>query len=325
MNTLFANITNFSLTHTLIKPGDTIIVGLSGGPDSVFLLHWLHAYAKNTPITLIAAHLNHGWRAESGADEQFCAQLATSLAIPFVSKKAADITLNIKKNGSQEAYGRALRRAFFAQVKAQYNATAIALAHHADDQLETFFIRLIRGATITGLASMRPAHGHYIRPMLTICKADVLEYLKKNNIPYRIDHTNGSPDFLRNRIRHQVIPALAAVDNRAVTKSLETITHLQETEQFLTKLTDQTWQALSATHDGQLRVKLPEFRALQPFLQARFLIHWLIQEQATFTPSESFLEEMQRFLLSPRGGSHTLGPWKMVKQGNGAWIEKISI
>ncbi len=131
----------FIAQYNLLPAGSTVVLGLSGGPDSVFLLHLL----ADKNIKLIAAHLDHEWRADSADDVTFCKKLAQKYNVPFITAKASELKRTFKWDGSQEQLGRAMRRHFFATVAAAHATDSIALAHHAQDQQETFFIRLMRG------------------------------------------------------------------------------------------------------------------------------------------------------------------------------------
>ena len=155
----------------------------------MFLLHVLNFIQKqntqlnkilktnNPQIKIIATHLDHQWRAESWRDVEFCAQLCQNLEIEFIARKAEELNLEIKFNGSKEELGRKMRRALFAQILKEKNADFIALAHHLQDQQETFFLRLLRGSSLSGLCCMQEIDGNYIRPLLGIDKKDIFEYL----------------------------------------------------------------------------------------------------------------------------------------------------
>lgn len=328
MHELIKRIEYFIGQHQLIGAGQTVIVGLSGGPDSVFLLHVLHGLLPVLNIKLVAAHLDHGWRKTSFHDVAFCKALCENLKIEFVSAQAHDFD-DIKKNGSQEEYGRQLRRAFFKKVAQQIMddqgvESLIALAHHQDDQVETFFIRLIRGAGVQGLACMRPKHGNYIRPLLCVSKTEILEYLAKHDIKYLIDETNTSDVYLRNRIRSSVIPTLVSADKRFVASCLNSIEHLGEADDFIEALTKQTLKEVTCpTVQSVEALDLKKFKALHPFIQRRVLMSWLIQQKVTFVPTAAFIDELMRFLLSDRGGKHSVHEgWAIVKKQQCVWIEK---
>lgn len=308
---LFEHISRYCHEHNLFTPGSTIIVGLSGGPDSVFLLHYLAGLRQEKNLTLIAAHLDHGWRAESGHDAQFCQDLATRYQVPFILRHLKDMSVSFKVN---EELGRNARRTFFKSVAKEYNAQAIALAHHADDQMETFFLRLIRGASLTGLAGMKPKDGLYIRPLLNVNKQEILDYLQKHKIPYLIDPSNQLDEFLRNRIRNSVIPTLKACDNRFEKNFASTHAKLVETEEFLQQLaTEKLQQIMSKNRE----LDIPQLLALHPVLRNRILINWLIIHKAPFTPSQGLLEEIIRFLENTKSKAHTLyQKWQLFKADN---------
>jgi tRNA(Ile)-lysidine synthase len=312
---MYTQIKNFIKKHALIERDNVIVVGLSGGPDSVFLLYFLASLQEEYNLSLIAAHLNHEWRKEADQEQKDCATLAQKLNIPFVTAKRSELSAEIKYNGSQEEYGRKMRRYFFEKVAQEYNANVIALAHHAQDQEETFFIRLIRGSSLTGLTSIKPQHGAYIRPLLETHKSDILAWLHENNIPYATDVTNDSSDYLRNRIRMNVLPTLRTCDERFATNFLSTLNRLQSTEQFLEKLTHTTFNEISHIADNQRIINIPQLLALDETLRHRILMHWLITENVPFPTTQAFLDELMRFLQNPKGGTHAAHQkWSLVKK-----------
>jgi tRNA(Ile)-lysidine synthase len=309
--TLLDTLNQHNQAQGLIQPHATLVIGLSGGPDSVFLLHWLATLKNSHNLTLIAAHLNHQWRPEAEQDAQLCLQMAQKQGIPLVIQTMANLGLNLKFNGSNEEMGRKARRFFLESVAQKHNATAIALAHHADDQQETFFIRMMRGASLAGLAGMKPKDGLYIRPLLQVKKTAILAYLKENDIAYALDASNESDAYLRNRIRNQVIPALQKADDRFDQTFAATHAQLQQTDEFLHTLTLQTVAQLCDANNG---MHTSNFLALHPVLQKRVLIQWLIMHKVPFTPSQGLLEEIVRFLQQPGSAKHMLyGKWHIVK------------
>ncbi len=313
-------INQFITLHHLISENTTVVLGLSGGPDSVYLLHLLAPLHKQKKISLIAAHLDHQWRADSAHDVEFCKKSTQELGIPFVHAQASEVDIEIKKNGSQEEVGRKLRRAFLESVAHKYNAQAIALAHHAQDQEETFLIRLIRGTTLTGLIGMKPQQGLYIRPLLETNKADILAYLDQHKIAYLTDPTNASESYLRNRIRARVLPALHEVDNRFDANFIRTLNHLEQAEEYLEQETRKIFSKISV--DGGLRTA--DLLKLDPYMQKRILIHWLICNKAHFVPTDSFLNEILRFLESQKNGAHTIHTsWEMLVDLGIAYIKKF--
>lgn len=305
------------INSSLFSSHKKLIIGLSGGPDSVFLLHQLVALQASQKLSLLVVHLDHEWRTESDKDATFCKQLCEQLNVPLISKKSSELQYTAPKKGSREDEGRSLRRYLFETVLKEHNADAIVLAHHADDQRETFFIRLIRGTTLTGLCSMKEHDGQYIRPLLHIQKSDIMNLLKEHNLLWIEDASNASDNYLRNRIRNYLIPALQKCDVRAETQLSRLITSLQETESFLEKLTIKTFNSIVS---GQI-LNISVLKAVHPVLQKRVITLWICMQAPTFTLTESFLDEILRFLESPRGGTHQLGiNWCIIKKQNAAKI-----
>ena len=197
--------------NDLLQDGDVVILGVSGGPDSIFLLHALDALRgiiqkeKNINYTLHVAHINHMIRKEAGFDAELTRTLAKACEAEFhllevdVEKEAKRL-----KIGTEEC-GRNIRYEFFAQVLNRVKGTKIAVAHNAGDNAETIILNFIRGAGINGLSGMEVKCNNVIRPILNISKQDILEYLNKNSIAYAIDKTNLENDYTRNKIRNDLI------------------------------------------------------------------------------------------------------------------------
>lgn len=191
--------------HTLIPDGKHVVVGVSGGADSVALLRAFRAL--EIPCTV--AHMNHQLRdPESDVDEQFVRNLADELGFPIVGKSVDVKSLSETTGHSIEMAARQARHAFFAE----FDDAVIALAHHADDQAETFILKLARGAGIDGLCGMSFFQSlekiQLIRPMLGIPRAEILQWLEENGFAWREDASNADERFLRNKVRHTVLPML---------------------------------------------------------------------------------------------------------------------
>lgn len=300
-----------------------IILGLSGGPDSVFLFYFLKELHKNNEIELITAHLDHGWRPESFKDVQFCKNLSKKFNILCIHAHAKDLSLNLKFNGSKEELGRKLRHCFFKKIVKEQSANFVALAHHLQDQQETFFWRIIRGTSLSGLTCMKSLDGNILRPLLNITKQEILDYLNKNKIEYLTDITNYSDSFLRNRIRKYVLPAMAQCDPRFDQKFQSTLMHLQEEDDFLKNLTQEEFDKIFNKNTNFFIGNLKLFINLDIVLQKRLIIFWLSKEKLTFHLSDAYLNEILKFLKSKSGGSHKVGTdWQIIKKKNFFWAEQ---
>lgn len=320
-NSLFSNLETHIQKKGLITDGATLIIGLSGGPDSVFLLHFLAHFKEKKNLKLIVAHLDHEWRPTSKQDAQFCQQLAESYNLEFVCKTISELNLNLKFNGSKEETGRKARRTFFESLAQEHNASGIVLAHHADDQMETFFIRMVRGASLAGLAGMKAKDGLYIRPLLEIKKDQILAYLKEHNLSYVIDESNSSDEFLRNRIRNTVIPALREADSRFDKCFEHTHAQLQEAHEFLEATTA---TLLKEIIDDTGSLAISKLDSLHSVVKNRILIEWLCAHKVPFIPSKGLLEELLRFLHQNNDGTHLFyNKWMVIKKGAHARIVTI--
>lgn len=308
---MFKKTLSYLKKNPVLKTNSKMLVALSGGPDSVFLLHFFAHIAPEYNLHLMAAHLDHEWRPDSEKDANFCQELCQSLGIPFVRRKISELGVQLKINGSQEELGRKYRRIFLEQIAKQYGMDSIALAHHADDQRETFFIRLLRGASLTGLTGMKVHDGKYIRPLLSVTKQEILGYLHANSISYVTDPTNESSAYLRNRIRQQIIPSLQACDNRFDTTFFTTLKRLQETEQFVEEQAHKEAELVITNNE----LNLPAFTALHPVMQYRILIVWFSQHQVPFPVSQSFFDEVMRFFIQETKHIHHIHQdWSLAKK-----------
>jgi tRNA(Ile)-lysidine synthase len=315
---LIEKVRTFSEEHALLPKGSPLIVGLSGGPDSIALVSLLKALEPEYGYKLVVAHLDHQWRPNSAQDVIFCKEFAEGHNIAFEYTAADQITL-LKKTHSQEDTGRLLRRTYFEQLAQKYNAAAIVLGHHYQDQQETFFLRMIRGASIAGLAGMKPKHDGYIRPLLSCSKDELIAYLKEKNIPFLIDETNEDQKYLRNALRHTVIPALRGCDTRFDKSFLKALVSLQETDAYLERIAKETLRGLTQASD---ELAIAEFLETDEFLHPRILVQWLCEKGVPFTPTTKFFDELVRFIRNNAQEHQLHSSWKLCKSGNKLSIEK---
>ncbi|HMM11716.1 MAG TPA: tRNA lysidine(34) synthetase TilS [Bacteroidales bacterium] len=214
---------NFMRLHLMPQPGSRLIVAVSGGRDSVVLLHLL----AEAGYTLEVAHMNYGLRgAESDEDELFVRQLSDRCNFRcHVNKVDARAFMEAEGLSLQEA-ARIQRYAWFETLLSETGAAAVAVAHHMDDSIETMLINMIRGTGIKGLAGIRPVNGKVIRPLLFAQSEEIERYAKDNQLVWRIDSSNQKDDYLRNKIRHHLVPFIKALAREAhggLTSSMQLI------------------------------------------------------------------------------------------------------
>ncbi len=199
----------FISQHTMIEDGETVLVAVSGGADSLALLYGLHALHTQLNCHLHIVHLDHGLRHDSAADTEFVREHAARLGLPF-TRHAVELPHLIKQwKLSVEAAGRRARYEFYESVCAQVGATKVALGHHRDDIAETVLMNLIRGAGSDGLKGITPIRdGKFIRPLAAFTRQEIESFLKSIDLVPRQDSTNTDKRYLRNRIRHELMPLL---------------------------------------------------------------------------------------------------------------------
>ena len=204
----------------MIEEGDGIVVGVSGGADSVALLLVLVALRQEKQLSLYGVHINHGIRQEAGEDAEYVRQLCEQLEVPFYLYEADVPAMAAAQGATEEEMGRNYRYQCFEEVMEREGATRLAVAHHMDDQAETMLFHLIRGSRVVGMEGMRPVsvlHGNQvIRPLLCCRKQEITEWLSSKRIEWKEDYTNGENTYARNRIRNQVMPVLETVNEKAV-------------------------------------------------------------------------------------------------------------
>ena len=207
----------FIRQHDLIPPGARVVAALSGGSDSVALVHILRELQAAGEMELVAvAHLNHQLRATAARDERFSVSLAESLELPAFVERADVLGLAERERRSLEDAAHAVRYEFFERARLDARADVVALGHTRDDQAETFLLRLLRGAGLHGLAAMHPRNGAVVRPLLGCRRSALRAYLDERHVAYVEDESNQDVGIPRNRIRAELIPLLETRFNPAI-------------------------------------------------------------------------------------------------------------
>lgn len=221
--------------YAMLAPGNHILCAVSGGADSVCLLHWLKGQAAEKGFTLTAAHFNHRLRgAESDRDAAFVEKLCREWKVPCVVG-TGDVSGEARRRGAGiEETARALRYDFLERTAAELGAGLIATAHNANDNVETMLLHLIRGSGLQGLTGIRPRRGKLIRPFLTTTRAKILSYLEEHQLPHVEDSTNADTAYARNRLRHQVIPLLEELNPALIQRLSDTVGYLRADNDYLT-------------------------------------------------------------------------------------------
>ncbi|MEW5894773.1 MAG: tRNA lysidine(34) synthetase TilS [Candidatus Omnitrophota bacterium] len=258
------------LCYELIGSGDTIVAGVSGGADSVALLEILDQIKADLGLKIIAGHVNHGLRKGSAADERFVQMLCRQKNIPCETKKIHII----KSPGvSLEQAAREQRFRALISIAKKYHASAIALGHHQDDLAETVLMRIIRGSGLHGLQAILPKRTiqrhTFIRPLLETTKEEIIQFLNERHISFRKDPTNTDPVFLRNKIRHHLIPELKSCYNPKITQTLAGLAETSSLDYEFLKETAENYfkRSLISAKKKSIQLSIEKLQKIHPSLQ----------------------------------------------------------
>lgn len=259
-------------SHLGLEPGRMLVVGVSGGPDSLALLHYLHGI----PYPLLVASFNHRLRPEAEADVAFVQQVAAELGLPFLTD-SADVAAYAETEGlSLEEAARELRYRFLFRAARQAGAQAVAVGHTADDQAETVLMHFLRGAGLSGLKGMPPrillpifdAEIPLVRPLLDWTRAETEAYCRKHGLTPRIDATNTDTTYFRNRLRHELLPELERYNPQIRPALAKTSLALQGDYDLLNELVEAAWQkTVSQAGSGFVEFERKQLESLSPALR----------------------------------------------------------
>ena len=263
--------------QNMILPGDKVLVGLSGGADSVALLLVLNELEKEIGFSLEAVHVEHGIRGEeSKSDEAFAKALCESRSIAFTSVSVDVPSLCNETGLGMEEAARKLRYEVFENLALEKGAK-VALAHHQEDNAETILFQLVRGSSLTGLCGMQSVRKDesgvcYIRPLLGVHRQEIEDYLAEKNQSFCVDSTNVDLLYSRNFLRNQVIPELASINAQAVSHINQTAKHLSEIKAYMDMEAQRYWGLLVNESEEGLCIRLDGFMKL-PVVMQRELIY----------------------------------------------------
>lgn len=277
MSSLHQQIRRTIRRHGLCPPGTRLLVGLSGGSDSVALLFLMKELAPSGGFTLTSlAHLNHRLRASAAGDEQFCRTLADEAGVPIVVESIDVAAYAQSQRLSVEDAARRLRYDFLHRAAGTTGADRIAVGHTRDDQAETFLLKLIRGAGLTGLGGIYPRREKVVRPLLGISRAELREYLASRGQTWVEDETNADVENPRNRIRHRVLPELDRAYGGDVSQAIARAAAIvREDGQWLGELAGRRFDALVHREEGRLEIDLKTLEAEPVPLRRRIVLNAL--------------------------------------------------
>ena len=263
-------------THQLFAPGDGVVLGVSGGADSVCLLFALHRLRRELGISLYVVHVNHGIRPDAGEDAAYVEQLCLRLEVPFLLVET-DVQAFARQQGcSEEEAGRQVRYEAFERERERRRAHKIAVAHHAGDRAETMLFNLFRGTGLAGLSGIQPVRGRIVRPLLGLERRDIEAYLEQKEVTCCQDSTNDTDAYARNRIRRHILPYVEQeICGGAVAHLCRSADIFSEIEDYMEEQIHQTMQLCVMRENARMNIYCPDFGALHPALQKGLILSLL--------------------------------------------------
>lgn len=306
--------------YNLIRNGDKIVLGVSGGPDSISMLDILNEIridkTNNLDFNIVVAHVNHMIREEAGEDLEFVKNFCNKIGVEFYSK-SIDIQkiANNNKIGTEEA-GRNARYEFFDEILEKTNSNKIAIAHNKNDKVETIIMNMLRGSGIAGLKGIEPIKNNkYIRPLIECERYEIENYCKEKNIEARIDRTNFENIYTRNKIRNIIIPYIKKEFNPNIIQTMDRLSELvKEEDEYLEKLVEQKYQKmLLEEKTKEIVIDLKKFNKEEKVIKSRILLYTIARLLGSTKGIEKIHIEDVIKMCSNNIGNKYLTPNKNIK------------
>ena len=261
--------------YNMIQSGDGIVIGVSGGPDSMTLLNILNNLKEKLNIKLYVAHINHSIRKEADEETKYVHDFCKKIDVEFFAKKVKveEIAKELKM-GTEEA-GRNIRYEFFEEVAHKVGANKIATAHNLNDNAETVLMNIIRGTSVSGLKGIdKVRDGKYIRPIIECSRAEIEDYCKEKNLNPRYDKSNNENIYTRNKIRNLLIPFLQKEFNPNIVEGINRLSQIAiEEEQFINKVVEKEYEKLQIAVDNNIILNLKEFNKLDYVIKSKLILY----------------------------------------------------
>ncbi len=268
------------LKNKLIENGDKIVLGLSAGPDSVFLLHVLNYLQKsfkekyNIDYSVIVCHINHMIREEAKEDELLAEKYANKFKYQFYKLQKDVHAIAKEQKISEEECGRNIRYEFFYKILEENGGSKIAVAHNANDNAETVLHNFMRGTGLNGLCGISVKNGNIIRPVLNIKKEEILEYLNENEIEYKVDRTNSQLIYTRNKIRNDLIPKIEKEYNPNIVQTLNRMaSSINDDIDFIESVATDKYNQIKINEDKEtIKLDIREFKTQNIAIKRRVIL-----------------------------------------------------
>ena len=266
--------------YNMIKDGDEVVIGVSGGPDSITLLNILNNLKEKLNIKIYVAHINHMIRKEANEETEYVREFCDKLGIDFFAKKIkVEEEAKKLKIGTEEA-GRNIRYSFFEEVANMVGANKIATAHNSNDNAETVLMNIIRGTSVSGLKGIEKVRdGKFIRPIIECNRNEIEEYCKEQNLDPRYDKSNKENIYTRNKIRNLLIPYLQKEFNPNIIEGINRLSYIaEEEERFLNKIVENEYENILISVNNNEKndtiiLNLKEFNKLDYVIKSKLILY----------------------------------------------------
>ena len=261
--------------YNMVNSGDGIVVGVSGGPDSMTLLYILNILKEKLNIKLYVAHINHSIRKEADEETEYVKDFCKKIDVEFFAKKVKveEIAKELKI-GTEEA-GRNIRYEFFEEIAHKVGANKIATAHNLNDNAETVLMNIIRGTSVSGLKGIdKVRDGKYIRPIIECSRAEIEDYCKERNLNPRYNKSNKENIYTRNKVRNLLIPFLQKEFNPNIIEGINRLSQIAtEEEKFINKVVENKYEKLQIAVDNNIILNLKEFNKLDYVIKSKLILY----------------------------------------------------
>lgn len=317
----------FVTQYQLIENGDKIVLGVSGGPDSIAMFDILYKISKEINFDICVAHINHGLRENASIDEKFVKDFCEKLKVPFFVRH-----VNIKQIAQEqkcgiEETGRKIRYEFFDEIMEKTMSNKIAIAHHCNDNAETILMNLLRGTGTKGLMGIEKKNGKYIRPLLETKRQEIDEYLKQNHIVARHDESNDDNTYTRNKIRNVLIPYLEKEFNPNLIGALQRLSCIiKEDDEYWQKKIPVIYEQVcieeknvtknytyNKSNHAEIIMDLKKFNTLEKMVQKKIILYAIQKIFGTTQRIEKIHMEDIVKLCNNNIGNKYLTPNKHIK------------
>lgn len=320
ISTIQARVESFIKRYNMIEPGQGIVIGVSGGSDSLALLHILWSLRDKLGIEAVVAHVEHGIRGQQSLDDaRYVMEIARHMGLP-VYVKHCDVPLYAREHGlSEEEAGRIIRYEFFGHVCEIRGCSKIAVAHNKNDNAETILFNILRGTGLDGLVGIKPVVGNIIRPMLDVSKADIEAYCTAAGLNARKDYTNEDAAYTRNRIRLKLIPFLEREFNPNIIDSLVRMANiLNDDNEYLKECVREAYEQVVHITDGIAVVAAEKFAVLHKAIQRRISRSIIYAIKGDINGIEFFhIEQLTEYINTSRAGQKLVLPFDILAERSG--------